>query len=357
MNKNSNRIELLDGLRGIAAIFVLFRHTQTFWNFSFYHSYLAVDLFFILSGYVIAQNYNKKLISTEISRGFFISARLIRLYPVYLFSIALSILALIYKTQSNQDPNEIKNIAWIVLFSLAFIPFPTQSKDDLFVLNGPHWSLLFEIIANAIYVFLVKKLNKFFLASTISACGLGLVYICFKNNNLDIGYTWSPLSFAGGFCRSTFGFFMGIFMFSNKENISSKIPSLLKRSPLLPVFIVTAILSMPKFNRFNLNQLIDLFSVFIIFPFCITLASTAPHTITTKALSITGTASYPLYVLHVPVSIIVGVFIEKNIIPINKPLLGILFLTTIVAICYIIEKHIDVPIRKKLTSLRNQLIK
>src|ERR1700692_1948753 len=91
-----NRYAYLDGIRGLAAILVLVRHTGNFWHFGFYRSYLAVDLFFILSGFVIAYAYDEKLREGAISFTQFLKIRLIRLYPVFLMSLVMcAIVALI----------------------------------------------------------------------------------------------------------------------------------------------------------------------------------------------------------------------------------------------------------------------
>ncbi|WP_374593252.1 acyltransferase family protein, partial [Aquabacterium sp.] len=85
-----NRFVFLDGIRGLAALIVLTRHTYDFWGFKFFHGYLAVDLFFLLSGFVISSAYDRRLDEGAISRTDFVVIRLIRFYPVYLISIAFA---------------------------------------------------------------------------------------------------------------------------------------------------------------------------------------------------------------------------------------------------------------------------
>ncbi len=81
--------ELLDGLRGVAALLVVFYHI--FEGFSFAgggtlitvinHGYLAVDFFFILSGFVIGYAYDDRWKKNMTLKGFF-KRRLIRLHPM-----------------------------------------------------------------------------------------------------------------------------------------------------------------------------------------------------------------------------------------------------------------------------------
>ena len=89
---NNKRYEILDGMRGIAALLVLTRHTTEFWTFTLHHSYLAVDLFFLLSGFVLASSYDISLRDRVLSVRRFIFLRLIRLYPLFLVSVACFLL-------------------------------------------------------------------------------------------------------------------------------------------------------------------------------------------------------------------------------------------------------------------------
>lgn len=76
---NKVKFASLDAIRGIAAIFVVTRHTgEYFGGYPFFNSFLAVDIFFLLSGFVIAHAYGKKLLSNTISNTDFFKIRLIR---------------------------------------------------------------------------------------------------------------------------------------------------------------------------------------------------------------------------------------------------------------------------------------
>src|SRR5574344_3063257 len=81
--------DLLDGLRGVAALLVLWYHVFEGYQFAgnqpiiktTNHGYLAVDFFFILSGFVISYAYDDRILKTMTLKNFF-KRRLIRLHPM-----------------------------------------------------------------------------------------------------------------------------------------------------------------------------------------------------------------------------------------------------------------------------------
>ena len=92
----------LDGLRGVAALFVAMRHTNLFHRAGIHGGYLAVDLFFVLSGFVIAHAYERRLAS-GLSVGRFMAARYLRLWPVYVLGAALGLIAALMHALPGKD--------------------------------------------------------------------------------------------------------------------------------------------------------------------------------------------------------------------------------------------------------------
>src|SRR6478672_5092554 len=93
LQSSPSRYETLDGLRGVGALWVMFLHfAPSFGVPSPSHGYLAVDLFFCLSGFVLTKSYAERL---KHGMGFaeWMSVRLIRLYPLYFISIIAGALA------------------------------------------------------------------------------------------------------------------------------------------------------------------------------------------------------------------------------------------------------------------------
>jgi peptidoglycan/LPS O-acetylase OafA/YrhL len=84
MSRKSNRFDVLDGLRGVAALCILIHHWAQCVGASagfLGHAYLAVEFFFLLSGFVISNAYEHKLMQAMSFRRF-VLIRVIRLYPL-----------------------------------------------------------------------------------------------------------------------------------------------------------------------------------------------------------------------------------------------------------------------------------
>lgn len=207
---NHSRYAFLDGIRGLAAILVLTRHTTDYWHFSFYRSYLAVDLFFILSGFVIAFAYDRKIREGIVSKSQFILIRLIRLYPVFLLSLLLCAAIAAGRLWLTQQPNE--NLAELLkIFALTalFLPAHQTGSAYLFPVNVPYWSLFFELITNFIYAASRQFLSNRILTIIVIAFGFLLGLATYRSGNMNIGFTWGAESIISGFIRSVFGIFLG----------------------------------------------------------------------------------------------------------------------------------------------------
>lgn len=340
-----NRFAYLDGIRGIAAIFILTRHTGQFWQFFLYRSYLAVDLFFILSGFVISYAYDKKIVNKTLTLKSFFFVRFIRLYPVYLFSVLLCGLIILVGLLVKSNPSDL-NIVTLTsyLLSLLLLPSLMVGSTSLFPLNGVYWSLFFEIIANMIYATIRPLLNSKILMALVLLFGMFVCLGAWVHDNLDTGYDWNLPSISTGFVRAMFGVFMGLLLQRHFRTLSSFI---FKVSPWLATVIVALILMSPSMGR--LNRLIDILAVTVIFPLCVLWAAQGTSKMMTNILLILGSASYPIYVLHVPVERFVLLFLKDNIAN-YAPFSGLVFLTLLIAFAIWMEKIYDIPFRRWLTK-------
>ena len=146
------RYATLDGLRGVAAVLVLCYHTHAFQGSAAIapHGYLAVDFFFMLSGFVIASAYQEKLRAGLPVVDFF-RLRMIRLYPVALAGILLGAVKLV--SQYAISPAQSEPAQWIALaVFLNALVLPVVSETHfsgaLFPTDGPVWSLFYELLVN-----------------------------------------------------------------------------------------------------------------------------------------------------------------------------------------------------------------
>ncbi len=169
---------LLDGLRGVAALVVICFHigedfaTNNLTHY-FSHGYLAVDFFFMLSGFVIGYAYDDR--RNSMSVGTFIKRRVIRLHPMVIVGALFG--AVMFYGQGSEYLN-VKSVplallAFATLLNMLLVPawsgVEVRGFGEIFPLNGPAWSLFFEYIANLLYVLFIRKLSTHRLALLVFA--------------------------------------------------------------------------------------------------------------------------------------------------------------------------------------------
>src|SRR5436189_6032324 len=87
-----NHYPALDGLRGIAILLVVFLHNFGFMNY-FFFGWLGVDLFFVLSGFLISDILLNSLDKPNFLRNFYIR-RVLRIFPLYYFILVICLFVL-----------------------------------------------------------------------------------------------------------------------------------------------------------------------------------------------------------------------------------------------------------------------
>jgi peptidoglycan/LPS O-acetylase OafA/YrhL len=197
----SREYTALNGMRGVAAIAVMLFHGVALVGPIFPRGYLAVDLFFVLSGFVIAHAYGDRLGST-LSLPDFALIRIIRFWPLYALGLCLGIIRelLLIVTHSNYA----LSLPLLIVASglgLASLPLPlAQRGDNLFPINVPSWSLFFELLVNIVYAAVRPRLSTTLLVIAIVANGLALVLTAPATGLGHVGVT-SDI-FAGGCLRT-----------------------------------------------------------------------------------------------------------------------------------------------------------
>lgn len=344
---NHKKYEFLDGVRGIAAIFVLTRHTVAYWQIEFFRSYLAVDLFFVLSGFVIAFAYDEKIRSGAMPFKKFFTIRLIRLYPVFLLSVFITGTLLLVKNLilHNPDSPTLSQIGMMVLSSSFFLPLYLPGVAALFPINGVFWSLFFELLANFIYAAIRPLISSNILVVMILASTVALVFSSFSHGSLDVGYTWGLLEILGGFSRSIFGIFTGLLLYMHRNMLLSMLR--FKLSPWLALAIISIILASPSYGQ--LDWVIDLLIVVLVFPILVLYLANGETTKFQKPLLILGAASYPIYVLHGSIAQAIN-FVFKGWIEKTAPLSGLILVGVLIILSVLIEKIYDLPIRRRLSK-------
>lgn len=359
----------LDGLRGVLAVLVFFRHTSPFfYNNNFRESYLAVDIFFLMSGIVISQAYEYKL-ENGLSLLKFSLIRIIRIYPLYILGSMLTVLSVILGISDNDAIKD--NLLLLTFLSVFLLPNILVSLlnysnpvTSIFPLNYPAWSLFFEIAVNIFYGITIRFLTLTSLISIMIFSGLGLLISIYftHSHNLDIG--WTVRGIPSGFFRVCYSFFTGVLLyriFQSKQingrvnNIFSSKP---KRNILISwiIIIVFAGLMMSSPPQ-AIIPYFDFIMVTLIFPVLMYYALlTQPSGWSAHIFKFLGEISYPIYVIHSPLFHFVYDIANATGIPVKyyAPWTGVVFLAAIVPLCWMLGKYYDVPIRKfLLATVRN----
>ena len=170
------RYEILDGLRGVAAIIVVIFHL-----FETYiaqigtqiinHGHLAVDFFFVLSGFVIGYAYDERWSSNKLSSWGFFKRRLVRLHPMLIAGTVMG--CLLFYFGDCEMFSKVGETPWHVLLGMAvlgILMIPVTAGMDIrgwaetYPINGPQWSLMLEYIANIVYCIVLRRLPKIAIA-------------------------------------------------------------------------------------------------------------------------------------------------------------------------------------------------
>lgn len=350
--KQNRFFTTLDGLRGIAALCIAIRHAPYLWGNDhhpteiFQESYLAVDFFFVLSGFILAFAYRDRL-STNMKFKEFVFARTLRLYPLYVMSVILSVPYIAWSAVAAKTSYEASAFATIAM--LFMLPNPLFN-NALFPYNLVVWSLFFENVANIIFGAFTKLLTPGFLIVylTISGSFLALSvqqnWLGFGSGNgpMDAGPTWE--SFGAGLLRVMYSFFAGVFVYHLHERnvMRMAVNPLLVCLPLL-----LALISYPPSE---LAGLFDLACTIVVFPLIVLIGSyNNPTKVLSKFFEFIGSLSYGMYVLQIPIYVLCTTLFYKilgdNIYlhPISLGLLSVLvmiFMSTVSFYAY------DYPVRK-----------
>ncbi|MBV1686667.1 acyltransferase [Novosphingobium sp. G106] len=285
----SSRLPLLDGLRGIAAILVMLHHEPTYFGYEglFPRAYLAVDFFFMLSGFVLTLSYEERL-RTSSASGFLIF-RICRLWPLLAVGIVMGAVQ-----QFIWEPNHTSMVLAITAFSLLFLPV-FAGNCGLYQLNGPQWSVTFELIANFVHAKFLSRLSDAQLLGFVGGSAVMLVLVGQKFGNLAIGDTVG--NWWGGFFRVGFGYGLGVF-FARRFGRSQPGTPLLWFWGLAIVPMILILLPVVPLPR----AAGDCLAVLVLLPMAFWLAIRAQvGERFAGPLLLLGSISYPLYAIHVPV--------------------------------------------------------
>lgn len=362
--------ELLDGLRGVAAILVLIYHI--FEGFAFAestngegsglittlnHGHIAVDFFFILSGFVISYAYDDRW--GKMSLGGFFKRRLIRLHPMLIMGAVVGVISFLL-TGCQQWSGEVTPISWVMIALLLTIfmvpalpglPYEVRGNGEMFPLNGPMWSLFFEYIGNILYALVIRRLPTKLLAVLTAILGVLHAWIFVGDlsgyDSVGIGWTIDTINFWGGLVRMLFPFSMGMLLARTFKPREVKGAFWICSAMLIAVFAVPYI---AKSGAISLNSLYEVVCIAVIFPFIVWLGACGKggDNYTGRINNFLGELSYPLYIVHYSIMYIFYKWLIENRCYTLGDTLGLSALVVLssVALAYACLKLYDEPVRK-----------
>jgi len=290
----------LDGLRGIAALVVVYLHAHLTFQIGYLPgtASLAVDFFFMLSGFVLAHAYDDRL-QHGMTWPDFMRVRLIRLYPMLFFGSVLGAIVFLVAQHQRHISDNLTSV-WMIAGSFLMLPVGLPVGDQTaYPLNIAYWSLFFELIANAVYGtrWGLRPPRRLGLAVLGFALATGMMTFV-SRPYIENGVT-SPDKFLWGFVRVAYPFAAGLLLYRLRylwEQISHwKV--ITGSCWWLTATIPAGALILPIDSPWC-----DLVLSFVVFPLLIIgAASLNPSAATARVCAIVGRLSYPVYILHWPI--------------------------------------------------------
>ena len=274
--------DILDGLRGVAAIMVVWFHLFEAYATSHLdqrinHGYLAVDFFFILSGFVIGYAYDDRW-KKKMSVKDFLKRRLIRLHPMVVMGAVIGAVMFYFQGCSVWDVSAVSlsMLLTATLLNALLIPATPGSEirglGEMYPLNGPSWSLFFEYIGNVLYALFIRKLPTRALSVLVllAGCGLAAFAVWGPLGDICVGFAMDGDNMLGGSLRLLFAFSAGLLL--------SRVfkPVRIRGAFWICALAIVTLLSVPRIGGSEhlwMNGLYDTLCAVVLFPLLVCLGA------------------------------------------------------------------------------------
>ena len=378
MLKQKPHFALLDGLRGVAALAVLWYHVNEGFAFaeltngagdgiirSFNHGYLAVDFFFILSGFVIAYAYDDRW-NQGLTIGNFIKRRLIRLHPMLIAGAIIGAITFLVQGGVTWSGESVSLAQVLLCLGLTFLFIPSvpggsyevRGNGELFPLNGPYWSLFFEYIGNLLYGLLLRRLSTKVLAVFVALLGITFFWFATCNiseyGSIGVGWTLDTVNFCGGLLRMLFPFTLGMLLSRTFK------PRPVRGAFWLCSILLVALFAVPYIEAMQplcMNGVFEMTCIMLIFPAIVLLAAscTSVGATTNRIATFLGELSYPLYTVHYPLMYLfyAGLIANEQYNFMSAPWQSLCVMGGSLLLAIVLMKCYDAPVRKWLTKKFN----
>lgn len=336
---NANRFYVLDSFRGLAALLVCLYHMPNMSlvtnNIFIVHSGVFVDLFFVLSGFVIFHNYKDKIKDFRISKSFMIK-RFKRLIPLHIYTLLIILVLELFKLwlhdylPFSQGPFEFNTMSsfWSQLFLLNSTPLFMG-----FNWNSQNWSISAEIISYIVFVltslvWIGKKYRKIVISIVVVFLGYLFFYLKYETLNVLVDFNFS-------FIRGIIGFYIGILIYLLRTYINPLIKTV--SNNLFNILELFSIL-MTVYVVSNLNLFQQyFFLIHLVFGLLLLIFSYEKGVLSLllkqKIFQNLGLWSYSIYLNHIFIITLYRMVVLK-LIGINRSNAIFFEIFMIIALCY-----------------------
>lgn len=361
LNESKPHYEILDGLRGVAALLVVFFHVFEVHSHGDHskqiinHGYLAVDFFFLLSGYVISYAYDDRW--GKMTLKDFFKRRIIRLHPMIIIGSIIGAVLFYFQDSQGLGWGGIHEVpVWtmllVMLIGFTLIPvgkgLDIRGWSEMHPLNGPAWSLFYEYIANIVYALFLRRVSKAILAVLVLAAAGVTIHYALTNQNGDIIGGWSidPTQLRIGFTRLAFPFLAGMLLAKTAKLYYTK------HAFLTASLLLVVLFSIPRLGDSEnlwMNGLYECFCLIIMFPLIVWLGA-GGKVKGKKASNICkflGDISYPIYITHFPIVYVYMAWVTNNSLSLEQSWhVGLLCAVIAILVAYVSMRFYDIPVRE-----------
>ncbi len=339
--RTGHKLLALDALRGLAACAVVLYHRA--YRFPFPEGYLAVDFFFMLSGFVLAYSYQAKLDDGWSTKDF-LATRLARLYPLYLLGLVLG-----FAVSLSDPAMQIGVHGWAsALLNVFVLPawvVPRLGPLHAFPYNIPAWSLMFESVVNVVHAVFLRRRSTGFLIAVVVASGAGLIAWTGRG---PLNFGANTFEFAGGLLRVLFAYVMGMVLCRVWRR------ELWRLHPWAPLSGVVLLILLAGVGASRLGNSFDLIVVIGIFPVLLLLGAGAKiEGLVARVARQLGAASYAVYILHQPILhflLLHGWSSPKGGGAASHAAASVCFVGGMFVVAGLVDRFYDSPVRRFLTQ-------
>jgi peptidoglycan/LPS O-acetylase OafA/YrhL len=336
----------LDGLRGVAALAIVLHHFPPIRSpLLFQNGLMAVDVFFLLSGFVLAHAYDGRLAEGLGARRFML-ARVIRLWPVMLLGVTMGLVQSLVSPVAGKDPPlGVGGRLACTGFNLFMLPCPPGVSGLMFPADPPEWSLFYELIANLLFALAFAPLLKpRRLVAVVGAGGVVLALGILHYQGLRFDLSADAVPYYLG--RVAFSFFLGVLLQRTKRFWAGRLPVL---DPRIVYLLLFGLLAIPA-TSLPAQTALHLATVFVLGPLLVMVGSVAqPRGFTIRASAFLGDLSYPLYAIHMPL-----IFLGSGLAPApwdRSVPVDLCLIAVAIGLAAVLPRVYDAPARRWLTSL------